>query len=190
MDRTEFDVLCEGASAEETRRLSKLLAEWCDGDERSFPVQLALLTRAQWRAAATIPHLVDQSRNLLQQEFTEQRRQARALAESLEKSAAAKIGELKVVIDENATKMAKTTSDMRGHLSEADNIARRIRRELEGGAEKWNNTITEFDAATQRLMQLCADLQGRPWRSHWVLVILLLLATFAAGYAIGLHQKH
>ena len=47
MDRTEFDVLCEGASAEETRLLSKLLAEWCDGDERSFPVHLAMLTRAQ-----------------------------------------------------------------------------------------------------------------------------------------------
>ena len=30
----------------------KMLAEWSDGDENGFPVQLALLTRAQWRAAA------------------------------------------------------------------------------------------------------------------------------------------
>ena len=53
MDNTYFDALCEGATPGEAKRLRKLLAEWCDGDEESFPVQLALLTRAQWRAAAT-----------------------------------------------------------------------------------------------------------------------------------------
>ena len=80
------------------------------------------------------------------------------------------MGELKTLVDEHATKMAKTSWDMRGHPNKVDNIVRRIRRELEGGAEKWNSTMTQFDAATQRLMQLCADLQGRPWRGHWVLV--------------------
>ena len=94
------------------------------------------------------------------------------------------------MVDEHATKMAKSPSETRGHLSEADNIARRIRHELEAGAQKWNSTMTEFEVATQRLMQLCADLQGRPWRSHWVLVTLLLIATFAAGYAIGLYRRH
>lgn len=64
MDRTEFDVLCEGASAEETRLLSNLLAEWCDGDEHSFPVHLALLMRAQWRPVASVPRTVHQSREI------------------------------------------------------------------------------------------------------------------------------
>ncbi len=40
----------------------------------------------------------------------------------------------------------------------------------------------------QQLTQLCADLQARPWRSHWVLMILLLIATFVADYAIGLYR--
>lgn len=186
MDDTDFDALCEGASAAEAKQLRKLLSDWCNGAENSFPVHLALLTRAQWRAAASIPRLVDQSRKLLQQEFAEQRQQAGALVQGFEKSAAAKIGELKTMIDEHATKTAKTAMDTRGHLNEADRIAGRIRRELEGGAEKWNKTMTEFEAASKRLMQLCADFQGRPWRSHWVLVGLLLIATFAAGYAIGI----
>ena len=190
MDDTDFDALCEGAPPAEAKQLRKLLADWCNGAEDSFPVQLVLLTRAHWRAAARIPHLVDQSRKLLQQEFTEQRQQAGTLVKGFEKSAAAKIGELKTMVDEHATKTAKSASETRGHLSEADNIARRIRHELEAGAQKWNSTMTEFDVATQRLMQLCADLQGRPWRSHWVLVILLLIATFVAGYAIGLYRTH
>jgi len=38
MDDTEFDALCDGASPAEAKRLRKLLAEWCSGDEQSFPV--------------------------------------------------------------------------------------------------------------------------------------------------------
>src|SRR5258705_9330139 len=71
MDKTGVDVLCEGANAEETRLLSKLLKEWCGGDERSFPVHLALLTRAQWRAAARVPLLVAKSREQLAADFIE-----------------------------------------------------------------------------------------------------------------------
>ena len=51
MDDTDFDALCEGAPPAEAKQLRKLLADWCNGQENSFPVQLVLLTRAQWRAA-------------------------------------------------------------------------------------------------------------------------------------------
>ena len=111
MDDTDFDALCEGAPPAEAKQLRKLLSDWCNGAEDSFPVQLVLLTRAHWRAAARIPHLVDQSRKLLQQEFTEQRQQAGTLVKGFEKSAAAKIGELKTMVDEHATKMAKIALD-------------------------------------------------------------------------------
>ncbi len=47
MDDTDFDVLCEGAPPAEAKQLRKLLADWCNGQENSFPVQLVLLTRAQ-----------------------------------------------------------------------------------------------------------------------------------------------
>lgn len=190
MDDTDFDALCEGAPPAEAKQLRKLLSDWCNGAENSFPVHLALLTRAEWRAAASIPHLVDQSRKLFQQEFAEQRQQVGALVQGFEKSAAAKIAELKTMLDEHAAKMAQTSVDTRAHFHVADDIASRIRRELEKGAEKWNSSITKFEAASERLIQLCGDLQGRPWRSHWVLVGLLLIATFAVGYAIGLLRTH
>ena len=52
MEDTDFDLLCVGLSPDEAKRMRKILAEWSDGDENGFPVQLALLTRAQWHAAA------------------------------------------------------------------------------------------------------------------------------------------
>ena len=65
---TDFDLLCDGANPAEAKRLRKMLAEWCSGDENSFPVQLALLTKAQWRAAARMPHILRDSQKDWQQD--------------------------------------------------------------------------------------------------------------------------
>lgn len=185
MDDTDFDALCEGAPPAEAKQLRKLLADWCNGQENSFPVQLVLLTRAQWRAAATVPLTVHEAQKLLEMKLAEQRQQVTALVNAYEQTASAKAGELKTIVIDHATNTAKTVAAMRGSLNESEKVAQRIRSEMEGGAENWKNATTEFERITKRLTQLCADLQARPWRSHWVLVILLLIATFAAGYAIG-----
>jgi hypothetical protein len=55
MQDTDLDFLFDGLPPEEAKRMRKILAEWRIGDEHSFPVQLALLTRAQWKAAAQTP---------------------------------------------------------------------------------------------------------------------------------------
>ena len=65
---TDFDLLCDGVNPAEAKRLRKLLAEWFGGDENSFPVQLALLTNAQWRAVARMPHILRDSRKQCQQD--------------------------------------------------------------------------------------------------------------------------
>ncbi|PYK97845.1 MAG: hypothetical protein DME19_14785 [Verrucomicrobia bacterium] len=168
MDNSDFDLLCEGASPEEAKRLRKVLADWCAGDEKGFPAQLALLTRAQWRAAATVPRAVQEARQCLQQQFAEQHRQLTALVNQLEQVTSANLREQRRLVDKLASDSA----------------------ELETGAEKWTEVTTEFQTATKRLAQLCADLQSRPWRSHWVLLALLLIATFIAGYFIALYRAH
>jgi hypothetical protein len=188
MNPSDFVLLCAGASGEETKRLCKLLNEWSTGDENGFPAQLALLTRSQWRVAATIPGAVNEARKLFERELAEQRQQIAALVKTYEQAAAAKIGELRRVIDEHASNSAKNVVELRGQLIESEKIAQRIRRDLESGAGKWNDATVDFEHANKRLTQLCADLQARPWRSHWVLMILLVIATFVAGYAIGLYR--
>jgi hypothetical protein len=62
---SDFDALLAGLSPEETRALQKILASGRTGDENGFPVQLALLTKAQWRTAAAVPKLVESERKLL-----------------------------------------------------------------------------------------------------------------------------
>jgi hypothetical protein len=75
MDDTCFDLLCKDLSADEAKLFRKMMAEWSDGDENGFPVQLALLTRAQWRAAALVPQAVNESRKLIELHLAEYRRQ-------------------------------------------------------------------------------------------------------------------
>jgi methyl-accepting chemotaxis protein len=70
---TDFDLLCDGANPAEAKCLRKILAEWCRGDENSFPVQLALLTKAQWRAVARLPHVVKDSQKELEKAQTSHR---------------------------------------------------------------------------------------------------------------------
>ncbi len=185
MEDTDFDALCEGAPPAEAKQLRKSLADWCNGQENSFPVQLVLLTRAQWRAAATVPLAVNEARKLLDLKLAEQREQVAALVKAYELTTAVKTSELKTIVANHAANTVRTVAEMRGQLNESDMIAKRIRSELETGSEKWKSATTDFEDITKKLTQLCADLQARPWRSHWVLVILLVVATFVAGYAIG-----
>src|SRR5262245_48733889 len=103
MEPSDFDLLCAGASPEETRRLCKLLNEWSAGDENGFPAQLALLTRSQWRVAATVPGAVNDARKLFERQLAEQRQQIAALAKTYEQTTAAKVSELKRVVDEHAS---------------------------------------------------------------------------------------
>src|ERR1035438_10690497 len=79
MDDTCFDLLCKALSADEAKLFRKMMAEWSDGDENGFPVQLALLTRMQWRAAALVPQAVNESRKLIELHLAEYRRQTKVM---------------------------------------------------------------------------------------------------------------
>jgi hypothetical protein len=70
---TDFDLLCKGLAPQEAKCLRKMMVEWCRGDENSFPVQLALLTKAQWLAAAQLPGIIQHSQKLLEQAQTSHR---------------------------------------------------------------------------------------------------------------------
>lgn len=153
-------------------------------------MQLVLLTRAQWRAAAKVPLAVHGARKLLEPKWAEQRQQVAASVKGFEQTTTIKAGELEKLAAEQAATTKRTLSEMHGRLSETEKVAERIRHELEDGASEWRGASTEFERSSNRLTQIVADLQARPWRSDWVLVALLLIAAFAAGYALGLHRAH
>ena len=59
MDKDDLTALCAGLTTDEVDRVHRLLHEWSVGPDGSFPVQLALLTKAQWRIAANLPSLME-----------------------------------------------------------------------------------------------------------------------------------
>ena len=135
MNETDFDALCEGASPAEAKQLRKLPADWCAGQENSFPVQLVLLTRAQWRAAATIPQSVEEARKRMEATFCEQQRQIPVLVAGFQQAVNSETSRLQRTVKEHASNTAGTISEMRLQLSLADQTAKRIATELEAASQ-------------------------------------------------------
>ena len=150
MDDTDFDALCDGASPAEAKRLRKLLAEWCNGDEQAFPVQLALLTRAQWRAAATVPRLINQARELMERKLAEHRQQTAVLIKGFADTADAKAKALEDIVARHTETTKKTVAQMGSQLFNAESAAQSIRDELERGALEWKQAKADFQAERQK----------------------------------------
>ena len=185
MDRTEFDVLCEGASAEETRLLSKLLAEWCDGDERSFPVHLALLTRAQWRAAASVPRSVDQSRDILERTFNEHQQRIIGLVKDFEDATEAKLQALEKFQTTQVRQAGESVETLRSQMAEVRAVARLMEGDLRKGADEWRQAHQQFETERRKLDTALAAMN-----QHWdiqqlVFTGLLLLTVCGIGLLLG-----
>ena len=58
MDKDDLAILCRDLTKAEVDRVHRLIHEWSIGPEDSFPAQLSLLTRAQFKAAASIPRSI------------------------------------------------------------------------------------------------------------------------------------
>jgi hypothetical protein len=133
MEDTDFDFLCNGLSTDEAKRMRKILAEWSDGDEDGFPVQLVMLTRAQWRAAALVPQAVNESRKLIELHLAEYRRQTAALIGNLSAVGEEQTGELKSVVKVHTDSLNQASGSFRSQLKEIGAAAMDIRRHLDDG---------------------------------------------------------
>src|SRR6266498_3876959 len=174
MDDTEFDALCDGASPAEAKRLRKLLADWCNGDEQSFPVQLALLTRAQWRAAATVPRLINEARELMERKLAEHRQQTAGLIKGFADAADAKAKALEDIVARHTETTKKAATEMRSQLSNTEVAARHIRDELERGALEWKQAKADFEAERHNLEPARKERQARQnWRD-WLWLALIV----------------
>src|ERR1700678_3287719 len=83
MDKDDLTALLIDAPAAEVDQIHRLLHEWSVGPDSSFPVQMSLLTKAQWRIAANLPRLMNDSRKLIELHLAEYRRQTAELVKNL-----------------------------------------------------------------------------------------------------------
>src|SRR5271168_4686734 len=99
LDKDDLSALCAGLATDEVDRVHRLLHEWSVGLDSSFPVQLALLTKAQWRIAANLPRLMHDGRKLIELHLAEYRRQSQAMADDFADTVVGQNKELKKTVE-------------------------------------------------------------------------------------------
>jgi len=186
MDDTGFDLLCKDFSAEEARLFRKMMADWSDGDENGFPVQLALLTRAQWRAAALVPQAVNESRKLIELHVAEYRRQTAELVKNLAAVGEDQTDELKNVVQAHTEALNLAAGSFRSQLKSIGAFTQDIRKHLDDGISSYNRIKTDLKAGGEIFRKTCEDLDGRingvQLRRDW----LAWLGLIAVGMVIGI----
>jgi len=186
MDETNFDALCEAASPEEAKRLRKILSEWCQGDEGSFPVQLALLTRAQWRAAALLPQRLAVARQQLEQSFAQHRSQMAEAVEKFTDEVNTRTGTLEQIVARHTETTKKIVVEMRVEFTHTETLARRIQNELELGVAEWKKAQADFSTQRERLTETIIEIRNGYTRHEWFSFILILALLFIFGIMIGM----
>ncbi|HUJ11141.1 MAG TPA: hypothetical protein VL171_14055 [Verrucomicrobiae bacterium] len=185
MDETNFDALCEGASPEEAKRLRKILSEWCQGEEDSFPVQLALLTCAQWRAAGRMPQQLALARQQLEQTLAEHRLQASAAFEEFTHEMDTRTCTLEQIIAGHTETTRKIMAEMRLELAHTETTAKRIQGRFELGVAEWEKARNDFIAQRERLREILIEVRNGYTEHEWFYFIMLLAVFLIFGIMIG-----
>jgi len=189
MEDTDFDFLCNGLPAEEAKRMRKILAEWCDGDEDGFPVQLVMLTRAQWRAAALVPQAVNESRKLIELHLAEYRRQTAALIGNLSAVGEEQAGDLENIVKTHTEVLNQASGSFRSQLKEIGAAAMDIRKHLDDGVSAHHRVKNDLKAASERFQKSCEELDGRiaglQIRRDWLALLGLIAVGIVIGFVVG-----
>ena len=188
LDKDDLAVLCAGMTKDEVDRVHRLLHEWNIGPDSSFPVQLALLTCAQLRAAASVPRSLTDSRKWLELHLAEYRQQTAALLKNFSVTSGEKIEVFEGTIQKHAEAMEKAINVSHGHLAETEKAARQIKFELERGAAESKQELKKIRDDIQderiRLQKARRDMESRMTWQEWIKILLVLAGFVFLGVLI------
>src|ERR1017187_9833683 len=156
--------------------------EWGTGPQDSFPAQFSLLTRAQLRAAASVPRAIADSRKWLEQHLAEYQRQAKVMFEDSSDHTEQQQAEMKTVLENHAKLTHQTAEKIRAPLAAAEAVAKQVKVQMESAVSEWNDIKSSTKDQCEGLQQVSNELQHRfAWR-----VLLRSVAWFllALGYGI------
>ena len=128
------------------------------GRKTVFPFNSSLLTRAQLRAAASIPRAIADSRKWLEQHLAEYRRQTAALTDDFAGMVDIKHGELKDIVLKHAETVKRDALFVSNRLVDANDVAKSIQKNLQAAAAEWNQSQDALERERQRFEKVCRKL--------------------------------
>jgi len=158
LDKDDLAILCRDLTKAEVDRVHRLIHEWGIGPENSFPAQLSLLTRAQFKAAASIPRSIAESQKWLEQHLAEYRRQTAALTDDFAGMVDIKHGELKDIVLKHAETVKRDALFVSNRLVDANDVAKSIQKNLQAAAAEWNQSQDALERERQRFEKVCRKL--------------------------------
>ena len=159
LDRDDLAVLIANMTKEEVDRVHRFLDEWGTGPENSFPVQFVLLTRAQLRAAASVPRSIADSKKWLELHLTEYRKQTAELTNDFAGMVDNKHGELKDIVLKHAETVKRDALFVSNRLVDANDVAKSIQKNLQAAVTEWNQSQDALERERQRFEKVCRKLE-------------------------------
>jgi hypothetical protein len=191
LDKDDLAVLCRDMTKEEVDRIHRFLHEWGIGPEDSFPVQFVLLTRAQLRAAASIPRAITDSRKWLEQHLAEYQRQTAALTDDFVGMVDIKHGELKDIVLKHAETVKRDALFVSNRLVDANDVAKSIQKNLQAAAAEWNQSQDALERERQRFEKVCRKLDAaiNLRGVHWYIIgtLTACVVTLLIGHYVWHH---
>src|SRR5271156_3256919 len=99
-----------------------------------------MVTRAQLRAAASIPRSIADSKKWLEQHLAEYRRQTAALTDDFAGMVDIKNGDLKDIVLQHAETFKRDALFVNHRLSDANDAAKSIQENLQAAVAEWNQS--------------------------------------------------
>ncbi len=186
LDKDDLALVCAEMPANEVDRVHRLLHEWNVGPDNSFPVQLALLTKVQWRIAANLPRLMNDARKLIELHLAEYRRQSQAMADDFADTMDGQNKELKSAVEIHVQATRQAAEQIQMQLADAEAVAKRVKSLMESAVSEWKGIKANTTAQCERLERVSNDLQDRfAWR-----VILWTAASLLVALGCGICIGH
>ena len=185
MRSTDFDLLNLGVTAEEAKRLRQLLAEWSKGDDNSFPVQIALVTKAQWKAATHVATTLVTERKEIERLFKLYAQESATSQKNASDAIVAKAKEIEAEFARQTLEIRELALQIGKHLDQVERAASQVLVTLNDGRQAYEAAKRDFDAEAKDFQEAAKDLHARIRVRDWLTAGLFSLLLLGVGVLLG-----